>query len=624
MNSESKLYDSFEAAGIFGINQNANQQKTHCPQCHDDRRNKRDKSLFVSPSKGLWKCFHCDWTGGLKDPNFKPNYKQDFIPQKKRTYTPPPPKPAKPTIGPEMTKWFDGRGVTIETLNNFQIFETESQGYKWINFPYYRDKQLVNVKKRNGKKDFRLSANAELIFFNLDSVFGSKEIIITEGEIDCMTVVQAGFESVVSVPNGAQKGNAKMEYLDNCFEYFQDAEKFILAVDNDEAGQILAEELCRRLGREKCHLVDYPNGCKDINEVLVKYGNEFVVSTIKGAKQHPIAGINRPNEYVDEVIGYHLNGFPSGDKVGYKDFDNLMSFRPGELTVITGIPNSGKSAWLDQVLVRLSSRCGWKHGILSREQWPHSIHMTKLVQIFSGKGLRSKEMNKDIIRSSMDFLNDHLFLFGIDDLTIDGILEKAKQLVLRHGIKSLVIDPWNTLDHDMQGTNETEYIRKTLKKVVDFKDRYSVHVFVIAHPTKVSTDAMGKFLAPTLYSIAGSAHWYNMMDNGIIIYRNVGTRAEKTGDLGDSVSAMVKKVRNFFIGQQGTCSFDYNYNNGNYTEEGFSFENEFDLWKYRNKPKDGEFFEPTTVPETPLTDIKKLPIGSTSFDYKMTEEDPPF
>lgn len=612
MNSDSKLYDSFESAGIHGINPNANQQKVHCPQCHEQRRNKRDKSLFVSPQKGLWKCFHCDWTGGLKDTNYQP------VIQEKRVYTRPAPAP-DPKLGEKAIEWFKGRGIHEDTLKRFKIFESKQEKMTWINFPYYRDGELINVKKRNGRKDFRLSSNAELIFFNLDAAFGSKEIIITEGEMDCLTVYQAGFDHVVSVPNGAQKGNSKMEYLDNCFEYFTEAEKVILCVDNDEAGKILEEELCRRIGREKCFLVEYPKGCKDINEVLLNHGNGEVIATIRAAKQHPIKGVNRPGEYIDDVIEYHLNGFPSGNKAGFTEFDELMSFRPGELTVITGIPNSGKSAWLDQILIRLSSRHGWKHGILSREQWPHAIHMTKLVQIFSGKGLRTKVMNKEIIKSSMDFLNEHLFLFGIDDLTVDGVLEKAKQLVLRHGIRSLVIDPWNTLDHDMQGMNETEYIRKTLKKVVDFKDRYSVHVMIIAHPTKVATDSNGKFIAPTLYSIAGSAHWYNMMDNGIIVYRNVGTKDGKPAEYGDTVSVMVRKVRNFFIGQQGTCTFDYNYINGNYTEEGSPFENEMAAWSYFNK-QEISFEEPR--PDKPI--LTSFPKNGHSFDYTPIEGDAPF
>lgn len=605
MTSDSKLHDSFESAGIHGINPNASQQKTHCPQCHETRRNKRDKSLFVSPQKGLWKCFHCDWTGGLKDSKYE-------APQKREYDVPAEPK-HKP-LGEKIISWFETRAITKETLEKFKIFEQDGQNQKWISFPYYRNRRLVNIKKRNAKKDFRLSTNAELIFFNLDSVFGQDEIIITEGEIDCMSVDQCGFSNVVSVPNGAQKGNARMEYLDNCFEYFEGAKKFILCVDNDEAGQILSEELSRRLGREKCHTVEYPDGCKDINEVLVKHGSDSVVNVIKTCKQHPVVGINKPLEYLEEVLNYHLNGFPKGDSIGYDILDELISFREAELTVITGVPNSGKSAWLDQVLIRLSSRHGWRHGVLSREQWPHSIHMTKLVQIFSGKGLRTKEMNQDIIKSSMKFLDDHLFLFGIDDLTLDGVLEKAKQLVLRFGIKSLVIDPWNTLDHDMKGVNETEYIRQALKKIVLFKDMFSVHVFIIAHPTKIMTDSKGTFVVPNLYSISGSAHWFNMVDNGICVFRNLGTRDNKSDPIGDTVTVYTQKVRNFFVGKQGNTTFDYNYLTGNYSQEDAPFENEMDRWMYENKVTSVKP-EPQiiSIPLPGLSDLTKLNIGDCPF-----------
>jgi len=607
---ESKLFKTFEEAGIHNVNYNRNQQKLKCPKCFDTRENnKSDTPLYLSPRKGLWKCFHCDWTGGL--------FGSEHKPIEKRVYTLPIEK--KLGLDAKVTEYFHSRGIEDRVLEYFKIGLSFEENKRWINFPYYRNKQLINVKRRDAKKDFRLSSNAELIFYNLDSIFDRDEIIITEGEIDCMTVYQCGFFGVVSVPNGAQKGNARMEYLDNCFEYFEDAKKVILCVDNDEAGAALSEELSRRIGREKCWTVEYNEGCKDINEVLKLYGEAGVKNVIRTAKQHPVVGINKPMEYRDEVINYHLNGFPSGDKLGYDQFDKIMSFRQAELTVVVGIPNSGKSAWVDQALIRLSSRHGWRHGILSREQWPHSIHLTKLVQVFSNKGLRTKEMNVNIIDKSMKFLDEHLFLFGIDDLTIDGILEKAKQLVLRYGIKSLIIDPWNTLDHDLKGfPSETEYIRNALKKVILFKDMYSVHVILVVHPTKVQTNSAGAFIVPDLYSIAGSAHWFNMIDNGIVVYRNLGTRVNKVAPLGDTVTVFVKKVRNFFVGEQGSTTFNYNFMTGNYAEEdGAPFECEYDNWLFKNKeiasiPIPIPF--PTETPQ--LTDISKLIPVPSSFDVE--------
>lgn len=283
------------------------------------------------------------------------------------------------------------------------------------------------------------------------------------------------------------------------------------------------------------------------------------------------------------------------------------------------VSNSGKSAVLDQILIRLASRCNWKHAILSREQWPHDLHVTKMIQIFSGKGLRDNAMTDEIFDESMEFLDEHFFLFGIKELTVKGIIEKARQLVLKHGIKSLTIDPWNTLTHDKSGSDsETDYVNEVLKEFVAFKDMYSVHVFLVAHPKKMQYEGTGeskKLAMPGLYDIAGSSNFYNVMDNGLVVYRNLGTRVNKANPLGDTVTLSVQKVRNFFIGQQGAQVFDYNYLTGVYSEEHADFESELAYWKFKNKKIDALPIPIKYDKEVPtLTDISKLTNIKTSFD----------
>ena len=114
-----------------------------------------------------------------------------------------------------------------------------------------------------------ISHRTELIFYNLDAVKDEKVVYVVEGEIDALSLHEAGVYNVVSVPNGASKGNQKLEYLDNCWKYFEDKERIVLFTDGDEAGYALREELGRRLGFERCVKVNYPEGCKDANEILI-------------------------------------------------------------------------------------------------------------------------------------------------------------------------------------------------------------------------------------------------------------------------------------------------------------------------------------------------------------------
>jgi len=567
MSANSKLYDSFEAAGIQNVNIKRNNQKLHCPNCHNERKNKRDRSLWLSAQKGTWKCFHCDWTGGVKN--------SQYVAEKKKEYARP--ASVELNLSEDIIRYFSGRGIESRVLQYFKIGETRVGSENWIGLPFYRDKELVNMKKRpTTHKDFRMVADAELIFFNLDCIVGRNDCIITEGEIDAMSLYQCGFFGAVSVPNGANTG--QMEYLDNCYDYFQDLDKIILCVDNDEKGLELREELARRLGRGKCWFVEYPEGCKDANDVLLKHGEQGVKDLIKSAYPHPVDNINTPGDYLAEVMDFYHNGFPKGDTIGFTGLDELVSFRPGELVIITGWPNSGKSNFLDQILIRLAFRHGWKHAVISREQWPHPIHATKLVQILSGQNLRSREMSPPTIKNAISHLNKHFFLYGIKDMSLKGILETAKQLVIQHGIKSLTIDPWSTIAPPSDSKlSKLEYTNEALRQICDFKDMYGVMVFLVAHPQKLPVDQKtGKRPMCELTHISGSQDFENFADIGISVYRNKGTRAEKTDPLGDTVTVNIVKVRNFFNGTQGSQTFDYNYRAGTYAEEHIPFECELD------------------------------------------------
>lgn len=169
------------------------------------------------------------------------------------------------------------RMISNNTLLRFGITESTEwmpkaqKEIKVICFNYYKNGELVNIKFRGKDKDMRLSKDAELIFYNIDSIKDDEECVIVEGEIDCLSCHEAGIHNSISVPNGA---NANYRYMDNCYEFFTNKKKIIIAVDSDEAGKKLKEELINRFGRDRCFIVEYPNDCKDANDVLVKYGKE--------------------------------------------------------------------------------------------------------------------------------------------------------------------------------------------------------------------------------------------------------------------------------------------------------------------------------------------------------------
>lgn len=564
------IYKSWDEAGIdLG---KLVRKKGTCPECSHTRKKQGNRCLHVYIETKSWHCFHCGWHGFLRDSNYRETMveKKYMLPE------------IKPLDLSEKTKqWFSDRGIEERVLQYFKITEsvewmygdsiTASDGKtieikagntRCINFPYHEGNTLVNVKFRASGKRFKLSKDAKLILFNLNAIRDSDTAIICEGEIDAMVFYQSDCYHVVSVPNGANKFavNQNLEYLDHCIDYFEKKKKIYIAADGDEAGQILRDELIRRLGRERCYVVEYPEGCKDANEVLLKHGVDAVRDLIKTAQLLPLEGIFSAEDIENNVFHIYKYGYPKGDRIGFNYFDDLISFRPGELTTVTGIPNSGKSNVIDQIMVRLSARFNWRFGVFSPEQQPTELHVSSLCQKYAGESMDGHaRMNELKLKQSLSFVNDHFFFMKLDemDTTIDGILTKAKELVARKGINGLLIDPYNYIEHKIpKGYTETQYISELLTKIKNFKQAYNVHVFLIAHPTKIQKDKQtGNYEVPTLYQIAGSSHFYNKTDNGMTVYRDFNTNL---------VTVYIQKVRFRWIGKIGAADFSYDIPTGRY------------------------------------------------------------
>jgi twinkle protein len=606
-----KVFKSWDETGIDLDSRKTGEQKTLCPQCSHTRKHKHDKCLSVNVGMGTFNCHNCDFSGGIKadDPNFT-----------KKVYTQPELKTLP--LSERVRSFFSGRGIEDRTLEYFKITESSEWMYEKgaakagnttaINFPYYENGQLVNVKFRASEKRFKMVSGAKLVFFNLAAIEKSEEVVICEGEIDCMSLYQCNVFNAVSVPNGASRGSQKLEYLDNCIEYFESKKKVVIATDGDEAGQMLAEELVRRLGKERCYLVRYPEGCKDANEVLLKHGRDAVRALISQAEPFPLEGIFTAEDIAENVLNIYRNGFPKGDKVGYtftshvneeSCFDDLLSFRKGELTTITGIPNSGKSQFIDQIMVRLAARCGWRFGVFSPEQQPTELHVSGLIEKYIGEGMFGKsQMNAAKLNAGIDFVNDQFFFMkqAEIDTTIDGIIDKAKELVARKGINGLLIDPYNYIEHKIPpGYSETQYISELLTKLKNFCHDYKVHCFLIAHPTKIQKDKKtGKYEVPTLYNVAGSAHFYNKTDNGLTVYRDFETNV---------VTVYVQKVRFRFIGRIGFAEFQYDRPTGRYAHLNYQFESEL------REPQQAALPLPTPKEVPSLTDIHRMNLEPAPF-----------
>ena len=471
------------------------------------------------------------------------------------------PIPRLEKLPPATIDYFDKRGISNDTLLRFGITQINEwmplakKEVPTICFPFIRDDQLINIKYRAKDKDFKLHKNAELIFYNIDSIKNETTAIIVEGEIDCLSLHEAGIYNVVSVPNGAGTGQLQLKYLDNCWQEFEDKERIILFTDNDNPGLTLRDELARRLGKERCYKVDYPEGCKDANDILIKHGKPMLQSIIDQAKKWPLDGIVTMDDIYETVEDYYVNGYPKGVKAGIGEFDELLSFSGGQMTVVTGAPNMGKSEFIDYIVTSLARKHNWKFTMCSFEN-PIPLHVTKLMEKFVGLSFNfRKDPNH---RMSVEEFKHGIYLTDIYfsflnilqvDVTIEGILHKLTEVVRRTGIKGVVIDPWNYIEHKQPpNQTETQYISEALTLLKEFAVRTDCHVFIVAHPRKLVKDSSGQFPAATLYDIAGSAHFFNKTDNGISVHRHYAE---------NKVDVHVQKIRFYWHGRLDYCSFSF-------------------------------------------------------------------
>jgi len=498
-----------------------------CPSCSHTRKPKNQKLQCASYDweRGLGTCHNCDSTFQLHTYQRKGASEKVYI------------RPDTPAnfdeVSTNVETWFGTRGISKQTLRDLQVTEGQewmpqtSKQENTIQFNYFMGDQLINVKYRDGRKNFKLYKGAEKVFYNINSIVGYDWCVIVEGEMDVLALHEAGIKNAISVPNGATLNSNNLDYLDNCIDYFEDKTKIILAVDADEPGQALRQEFIRRLGAETCYLVDF-NGQKDANEYLLEHGADKLKNVIDKCTQVPLEGVTTLYDIQDEVKEFVKNGFKPGFQVGLKNFDKIFSTYTGQFITVTGIPSSGKSDFVDQMVVGYNNMYGWKTAFASPENQPTYLHAHKLMRKTWEDMPTQSDIGSDKWRRVTDKVNDNYFFIDMDRYTLESVLRKGAELVKRKGIKCLVIDPYNKVrDVDCKTEDVNRYTMEYLTKIEVFAKKYDVLVFIVAHPTKMYKGNDGKIEEPTMYNIKGGGEWYDASYHGLLVHRDYEAKTTK-------------------------------------------------------------------------------------------------
>jgi twinkle protein len=278
----------------------------------------------------------------------------------------------------------------------------------------------------------------------------------------------------------------------------------------------------------------------------------------------PLEGIKTMDEMFATLTEWYNDGYPPGAKANINGLDHLLRFGPGQVTTFTGIPGHGKDEYANWIMASLAKHQDWKWGICGFEESPEET-TTKLIEKVMGRSFnfrkfKEERLSEPELEQGIAFVDKFFMFYNTDEIStdIDNLLEMGVMLVKRFGIKGLYINPWNWIEHNRPAfMSETEYVSLLYSKIIRFAKRWGVHVFVIAHTTKIQKDKQTKkYTVPTLYDISGSANFFNKTHNGITVYRHYDS---------DLVDVYVQKVKQSWMGQIGFSTYHYSTNTRQYT-----------------------------------------------------------
>ena len=449
--------------------------------------------------------------------------------------------PHEESIDNDRTKVYEylkARGIDKTTVDYLDIRADKNGNIAFHTYDQYDTLTVVNYRKprkiEHGENKcwFQKDADAADLLWNMNRVNNTKPLIITEGQIDCASIVQAGYLNCVSVLKGSQG----MGWIENCWEWLQQFDEIIVCSDGDAPGIKMRNEIINRLGAMRCKYVDIPKKLeykdtgkyvpvKDVSEVLQCKGEEFLLDLINKAKDIPITSVAKLSE-IKELNPTQMDGF----EIGIKELDKeLMKIFTGGVTLLTGLPSAGKTTFLNQVVLSAMDS-GYKTFLFSRELL-NGMSKGWFGQVAAGRrnmhpiALKNGSMfylvNDDAKSDITEFYDDMFYIYrDEEENSEDKLFESMELCATKKGLRLFVIDNLMTVqlkhvkDENMNQA-QTDFVNRLIK----FSMKYNVAVFMVAHPRKLQSGAdIG------LFDVAGSQNIVNLAT------RTLGLKRVKDGE----------------------------------------------------------------------------------------------
>lgn len=368
---------------------------------------------------------------------------------------------------------------------------------------------LVKVRKAvDGAKPKPTETECEPILFGWQAIHpDSRVVVLTEGEIDCLSLAAYGWPAM-SVPFGGGKGN-KQQWIENEFDRMERFEKIYLAMDMDKQGDEAAEEIANRLGRHRCYRVALPK--KDANECLVAgVSKDIINAAIHGAVSLDPEGLRKASHFTDAVI--HLFWPAEGQHVGYRTpygkLGDRLLFRPAEVTLWSGASGAGKSQILSDCAVdwiKQGSRI-----CLSSLEMRASHTLKRMCKQASGIDRPTAKHIGDVLL----WLDGGLLLYEfVGKASVKSLIDVFSYARMKYGCDQFVIDSLMRL-----GVASDDYTgqEKAMFQIVEWAVSNAAHLHLVAHSRKGGSDAG----APETEDVKGASEIGANAFNIITVWRH--------------------------------------------------------------------------------------------------------
>lgn len=419
------------------------------------------------------------------------------------------------------------RGLSAELLEHMHVRPVEHPTLGMaVQFPYVRAGKPYAAKFRSAdRKDWRSSQGVSRGLFNEESLRTQEgPAVITEGEIDALSVMQAGYLRAVSLPDGWTADGEKRGSILDAEADFRRAPWVIVAGDNDEAGKSLPKTVANILAGHDVRYAKWPDGCKDANDVLTKYGEGELARCLIEAKS-----IDPSGGFITGISD--LPPLPERRvlRVGMKPFDYVLAFEVGAISVGTGTPGAGKSTLTTFAAYHVAMHENIRVGMLAFETHPHRVR-DQLARLHAKRPWTDLTERQRVEVSAVLDRHFRIVHRTYDDIETGHNLGWLKSMIytlaVRDNCKLIVVDPWNELEHMPEpGESLTNYINFAVQQIRTWAEQYDTHVCIIAHPRKMMTD--GRPRSPTGYDIADSAAFANKPALGFTVHQEQNAEGEE-------------------------------------------------------------------------------------------------